>query len=243
MDSIHARYSSIRSLIPPSVRIVAVTKGRGAQDIRSAVEAGCKDIGESKVAEAAEKFPRIGFSSTVRRHLVGHLQRNKVKEAVALFDVIQSVDSLPLAQKIANEAAAQKKKVVVYVQFNVAGLPQRSGFADEKELSEAVAKIRAMQHEFFKLEGLMGIASPPEDEEGTEDGEEGDGDGEGGGEGEGGEGDEGSRRKQALEFRRLRKLAAALRLPVLSMGMSDDYEEAVFEGSNMVRLGRALFGE
>ncbi len=210
MDSIHARYSSIRSFLPKGVRIVAVTKGRSAQEIDNLLQAGAHEIGESYVQEAEEKFPKLLMSQKVVRHLVGHLQRNKVKEAVRIFDVIQSVDSLVLAQKIAKEAEAQKKKIVIYVQLNVSGKEERSGFESEKELTDAVAKIRAMQSPFFKLEGLMGIAGEKHPEK---------------------------------DFKRLRKLATALKLPILSMGMSDDYELAVMEGTNMVRIGRAIFGE
>ncbi len=210
MDSIHARYSSIRSFLPKGVRIVAVTKGRTVQQIQSVVEAGAREIGESYVQEAAEKFPKLLISNGITRHLVGHLQRNKVKEAVSLFDVIQSADSLALAKKIAKEAESQKKPITIYVQFNVSGKEGRSGFETEKELAEAVEKIRALQSPFFKLDGLMGIAT---------------------------------QEHPVKDFKKLKKLAAALKLPVLSMGMSDDYELAVYEGANMVRIGRALFPE
>ncbi|MDE1797779.1 MAG: YggS family pyridoxal phosphate-dependent enzyme [Candidatus Micrarchaeota archaeon] len=210
MDSIHSRYSSIRSFLPKGVRIVAVTKGRTTQQIQSVVEAGALDIGENKVSEAAEKFPTLLISSRVVRHMVGHLQRNKVKEAVSLFDVIQSVDSLALAQKIAKEAEAQKKRITVYVEFNVSGKEERSGFSTEKELLEAVEKIRALQSPFFKLDGLMGIATVEH---------------------------------PVRDFKKLKKLSAQLKLPVLSMGMSGDYELAVYEGATMIRIGRALFPE
>lgn len=210
MDSVHARYSSIRSFLPKGVRIVAITKGQGKQAIYSLMDAGAREIGESRVDEAAEKFSKLQISSKIIRHMVGHLQRNKVKEAVELFDVIQSVDSLPLAEKIAIEAVQQKKKITIYVEFNVSGLAQRSGFGSEKELVEAVGEIRLMRNEFFHLEGLMGIATPENPEK---------------------------------DFKKLTKLADLLRLPVRSWGMSDDYEEAVFFGATMVRIGRALFPE
>lgn len=160
IDSIHARYSSIRSNLPKGVRIIAVTKGRGAQDIYALTDAGAREIGESRVQEAKEKFPELRISNKIIRHLIGHLQRNKVRDAVRLFDVIQSVDSLPLAEKIAKEAMAQKKKIAVYVQFNVSQKSGRFGFGSERELTEAVEKIRLLQTDFFKLEGLMGIATP-----------------------------------------------------------------------------------
>ncbi len=161
MESISSRYQLVRESVPGSVRLVAITKGHELDEIKSALSAGCLEIGENKIQEAEEKniISLKESHPNIVLHMVGHLQRNKVKMAVSIFDVIQSVDSIALARKIANEAAAQKKCITIYLQFRVSGHESQDGFIGEEELESAAKEIRAMQNEYFKLEGLMGIAS------------------------------------------------------------------------------------
>jgi len=209
-----AAYSSVRASLPPKVRLVAVSKGHSADEIEPVIAAGCREIGESRIQEAEGKI------LTLRRthpgiifHMVGHLQRNKAKDAVALFDVIQSVDSVALAQKIAIESQEQKRSITIFLQFRISGQESQSGYTSEAELAQAVSEIRRLESihaPYFHLGGLMGIAS---------------------------------RDHPRGDFKRLRQLAASFSLPILSMGMSGDYKIAVEEGSTMLRLGRALFGE
>ena len=203
----------MRASLPPNVRLVVVSKGRTAAEIEQALASGCLEFGESKMQEAADKGwaklkagnPRLVL------HIVGRLQRNKVKEAVALFDVIQSVDSVALAQKISREASEQKRKISIFIQFRISGKETQSGYTSEVELAQSISEIRKLETiyaPYFKLDGLMGIAS---------------------------------RERPREDFSRLRALAKSFSLPLLSMGMSEDYEIAVEEGSNMVRIGRAIF--
>lgn len=212
MSSISTRAKAILSSLPLGVRLVAVTKGRRLGEIEEAIGAGVKEIGESKVQEAADKIPALKAAHPgLIFHMVGHLQGNKAKEAVQLFDIIQSVDSVVIAQKIASEAQMQKKKISILVQFRISGKEGQYGYSSAAELDNAIAELRkleAMHSPYFRLAGLMGIAS---------------------------------RERPAEDFSRLRALAKSLSLPVLSMGMSGDYKIAVEEGSNMVRIGTAIF--
>ncbi len=191
-----------------SARLVAITKGRNASEVEEAIAAGITEIGENRTQEAKEKVDAARKPGVIF-HMVGHLQSNKVKDAVSLFDVIQSVDSIKLAGKIAEEAALQKKRIVAYLQVNVSGKERQGGFAAD-EIENAAAEIRKMQSEFFAVDGLMAIASVENPRD---------------------------------DFRKAKHIADRLKLPILSMGMSGDYKIALEEGSNMVRIGTAIFGE
>ncbi len=213
MSSVKDNVQRIRSSLPASVRLVAVSKGRGVDDIKQAISAGCAEFGESRLQEAQKKGWKEmkAANPNLILHFVGHLQRNKAKEVMSLFDVIQSVDSVALAQKLAAEASEQKKKISIFIQFRISGKESQSGYTSETELAQAVGEIRKLEtiySPYFRLEGLMGIAS---------------------------------REQPRGDFARLRALAKSFSLPLLSMGMSEDYKIAVEEGSTMVRIGRAIF--
>jgi len=141
------------------VKLVAVTKTFPALDVVHAVAAGITDVGENKVQEAREKQPDV--SATARWHLIGHLQSNKSKDAVRLFDVIQTVDSLELAEKLARVAESVGKRQDVMLQVNVGREAQKSGVevADVPALAKAVAAFPSLQ-----LAGLMGIRPAGETE-------------------------------------------------------------------------------
>jgi PLP dependent protein len=136
------------------VRLVAVSKTFPAADVEHAVAAGMTDIGENKVQEARDKKPSVG--SNARWHLIGHLQSNKAKDAVRLFDVIQTVDSFELAEKLSRAAAAAGKRQDVLLQVNVGRETQKSGVAPE-ETAALVQRIAAL--ESLRVTGLMTI--PP----------------------------------------------------------------------------------
>lgn len=195
------------------VTLIAVSKTFGADSIDAAVAAGVTDCGENRVQELRDKIEAVHV--TPRFHLIGHLQSNKVKDAVRLFDVIHTVDSLELGQKIARAALAAAKPVEILLQINVGEEPQKSGVAatDARALA---AQINALDG--VTLRGLMAIPPAGTAEEA---------------------------REHFRSLRLLRdELRAELgeRFSELSMGMSEDFEAAIEEGATMIRIGRAIFG-
>ncbi len=202
---------------PDEITIVAVTKTVDPARIREALREGIRIFGENRVQEARDKIADIGRD--VSWHMIGHLQTNKVKSAVSLFDEIHSVDSLRLARELDREAGKQGKKLPVLVQVSLAGEAQKFGI-EEKEVFSLIRVITGMDH--LKLMGLMTI--PPF----YEDPEKG--------------------RPIYRRLRRIRDQVVAMGLPGvemehLSMGMSHDYQVAVEEGATRVRIGSAIFGE
>ncbi len=196
------------------ITIVAVTKGFPPLSIARAVALGFHEIGENKVQEAESKITELGPIACY--HMVGHLQSNKAKKAVQLFDVIQSVDSLGLAEEINKHALAANRKIECYIQVNISGEKQKSGVSPNNFL-EMVDKVR--QHSHIKLTGLMTIGPLTKDEK--------------------------SIRAAFAKCRELFLAGQKLAGPDfqhLSMGMSDDYHLAIAEGSTMIRLGTAIFG-
>ncbi len=195
------------------VELVAVSKTQTAEIIREAMQAGLHVFGENKVQEAARKIAELERGSW---RLIGHLQTNKVKLAVQLFDSIDSVDRLDLAEEIDRHAEAFGKTQNVLLQVNVAGESSKFGCTPESALALAEA-INGLPR--LSLRGLMTIAPYVDDPE-----------------------------KSRPHFARLRELRdrieteSGLRLPVLSMGMSGDFQVAIEEGSTSVRIGTALFG-
>ena len=189
---------------PDEVAIVAVTKGFDVSVCRLALQAGLRNLGENRVQEALKKMEHV---PNAEWHLIGHLQTNKVKQATGRFALIQTVDSLRLAQEIARHGPNQ----AVLVEVNIAREPQRSGVAPE-DAHELIAKVASM----LDLHGLLGMGPATGD--------------------------------SAPAFNELRRLHDEAEqqigkgLPVLSMGMSGDFEAALAAGSTMLRLGQALFG-
>lgn len=202
---------------PEEIELVAVSKGFPANAIREAVDAGVTKIGENRVQEAEPKITALG--PICEWHMVGHLQTNKVKKALQLFDVIQSVDSLHLAEEIQKRAGMMDRRVPVLVEVNTSGEPSKSGFSPEQTL----AAIRLLARlDRLQIRGLMTIGPLTDDEQAI--------------------------RRSFRTLRQLRNVIAqeqidGVQMNVLSMGMTDDFEIAVEEGSTMVRIGRAIFGE
>lgn len=198
------------------VGIVAVTKGHPVDAVRAAVGAGLQDCGENRVSELAAKRAELG--DLARWHLIGHLQRNKVRQALPLFELLHSLDSLRLAQELSREAERAGVEVRALIQVNASGEGTKGGFEVESGL-EAVADVVAVPK--LRIEGLMTMAPLTDDET-----------------------------VLRATFRRMRALheECARSVPgyaprFLSMGMSNDFEIAIEEGSNLVRLGTILFGE
>jgi hypothetical protein len=198
------------------ITVVAITKTHGLDVARSAVAAGFTDIGESRVQETEKKFATERLDC--RLHLVGHLQSNKAKKAVGLFDMIQSVDSLRLAGRIDAEAGKANRRLPILMEVNTSGERQKFGLAPE-EVVIAADKIAMMDH--LALCGLMTVGPLTDDE--------------------------GRIRRSFGELRKLFETVKSSHpeltdFSTLSMGMSDDYRLAIEEGTTMLRIGRALFG-
>lgn len=197
-----------------AITIMAVTKNASAELVAEAREAGLLVFGENKVQEAAEKIPTAGPGEW---HMIGHLQSNKVKIAVSLFSVIQSVDSVRLAKHVSDAAVEAGKVMPILLEVRISGEAQKYGF-DPADVYGAADEITAMPG--VKISGVMGMAAEnaPEAE-------------------------------KRASFKTLKNVYGALKsmkkgsldMKYLSMGMSGDFELAVEEGSNMVRLGRVLF--
>ena len=189
---------------PDEVAIVAVTKGFGVEACREAMAAGMRLLGENRVQEA---LPKMEAVPGAQWHLIGHLQTNKVKQAVGRFALIQSVDSMHLAEAIARHDPKQ----AVLVEVNIAREPQKSGAAPEQAL-ELISQVSSL----LDLQGLMGMG-PTE-----------------------GDPTPAFNELRALHDEAEQRVGGGL--PILSMGMSGDFEAALAAGSTLLRLGQALFG-
>lgn len=198
----------------PAVRLVAVSKGQPAEAILAAFEAGARDFGENYIQELAEKHEAVGELPGASFHVIGPLQRNKVKDALRWSSLIQTVDRADLAVEIDKRA---RKPVDVLVQVNVGREPQKTGvlLEDAPELVERVAALPNL-----RLRGLMTV--PPLEQDAAQN----------------------RPMFAALRVLRERLVARGLGpLPELSMGMSHDFVEAILEGATMVRVGTAIFGQ
>lgn len=204
------------------VRIVAVTKGHPVDAVRAAVAAGLLDCGENRVPELAEKIEALGRAAA-RWHLIGHLQRNKVKKAIELFDLVHSIDTVRLAKELSAEGVARGMITAGLIQVNASGEVSKGGIDitrdDSARAIEIVQEIAELPN--LEIRGLMTMAPLVDDTAVIRE-----------------------------TFSRTRRLseACAQRVPRftgrdLSMGMSNDFEIAIEEGSTLTRLGTILFGE
>ena len=193
---------------PESVIPIAVSKAQPLARVRAALEAGHRTFGENRVQEATAKWPPLKAAfADLELHLVGPLQTNKVGDAVALFDAIETVDRPKLARALAAEMTRTGRRLTCYVQINTGEEPQKSGVLP----GDADAFIAACREEYgLPVAGLMCL--PPMDEE------------------------------PALHFALLAEIARRHGLPLLSMGMSADFETAVRFGATHVRIGTEIFG-
>lgn len=201
---------------PGEIAVVAVTKNRSPEEVEIAFQNGIQIVGENRVQEAEAKKAQVRVSG--QWHLIGHLQTNKAKKAVALFDMVQSVDSFKVAEVLDQQAARAARILEVLVQVNTSGATTQFGVAPEA-LRPLVEQVALLPH--LRLRGLMTIGALSEDQEVV--------------------------RSSFRRLRQLRETLAAACLPgvdltYLSMGMSGDFELAIAEGANMVRLGTVLFG-
>jgi pyridoxal phosphate enzyme (YggS family) len=197
------------------ITLLAVTKTVAIEQIQEAIAAGVTIFGENYVQEARKKIEALGQAG-IQWHLIGHLQTNKAKYAVRLFDLIHSVDSLTVALELDKRAAAAGKRVDCLIEVNLAGEGSKSGIKKERT-AELVRELGKLNN--ISVKGLMTIPPYAEDPEAA--------------------------RPYFIALRRLREEIEAMGIPLpeLSMGMSSDFEVAIEEGATIVRIGRAIFGE
>jgi pyridoxal phosphate enzyme (YggS family) len=197
------------------IRLMAVTKNFPRETVLAAAAAGLTLFGENRVQEAEEKFADIGVPHEL--HLIGHLQRNKARSAAGLFSWVQSIDKVDTAQALESRCAEKGLTMNVLLELNTSGEASKSGFHSRADLLAALDIIRALPH--LAVRGLMTVGPLSEDES-----------------------------RIRASFSSLRALFDEIRpgfpgFDTLSMGMSGDFESAIEEGSTLVRIGTALFGQ
>jgi len=197
------------------VTLVAVSKSKGPELVRTAHQAGCRDFGESYLQEALPKLAALS-DLPITWHYIGHLQTNKARDIAARFDWVHGVDRTRVAAALAKARPGSAPPLNVCVQVNISDEATKGGVPPGQALLLA-REVAAMPR--LKLRGLMGMASATKDAQ--------------------------ERRRQFALLRETaeRIRAAGIEMDTLSMGMSDDYTEALQEGANMIRIGTALFGE
>ena len=209
-------YTKIRNEIPDNVTIVIAAKTRTVEEIKEVIDAGATDVGENYVQEAEKIYKGLlpEKAKQVRWHMIGPLQKNKINKALGIFDVIQTVDSLEMAQAINKRAS---KIIPVYIEVNIAGEKTKSGIAQERAL-ELIESMSGLEN--IKVEGLMTMEPYSENPEDARP----------------------YFKKMKEIFEKIKELKIPnLDMKILSMGMSNSYKVAIEEGSNMVRIGTAIF--
>jgi len=226
--SISTNYAKLREEIPNYVTIVVSCKTRTAEEIEEVIDTGATDIGENYVQEAGQIYSALRKkAANLRWHMIGHLQTNKINKALRVFDVIQTVDSLEKAASIDERVERTRKQIMpIFIEINIGNEDSKAGLRpDEHEPFEDYMEnlIRDMSRfEHLRVEGLMTMGprfGNPEDV-----------------------------RPYFRRTRRIFERIRALDLPnvdmkYLSMGMTNSYKVAIKEGSNMIRIGTAIFGE
>ena len=214
--SIEHKIKAIKRELPSNIVLVAATKTRTIEEIKQAIEAGITDIGENYIQEAEEKYSKL--RGNVRFHFIGHLQTNKVKKAVELFDMIQTVDSLNVAKEIDKRCKDIHKIMPILVEVNSGKEENKDGCIPEN-VGSLIKEISQLKN--IKIKGLMTMApffdNPEKD------------------------------RPFFRLTKRLFDKIKGLNIPnvdmeILSMGMTDTYKIAIEEGSNMIRIGTKIFG-
>ena len=194
------------------ITLICVSKYQQNARINEAMDAGLAIFAESRVQEAAEKVPLLRREGQ-KWHFIGPLQKNKINKAIPLFDVFQSVSDIKLAEALSERALNANRQLDIFLQENISEEPQKGGFSVDNahETAFIVSKMPNLT-----LKGLMGMAADHEDRE-----------------------------KTRPEFEKLRKIREGLNSSLpglqLSMGMSQDFEQAILEGADLVRVGSALF--
>lgn len=207
---------NLKSKLPNEVTLIAVSKTKPVSDLMQAYNAGHKDFGENKVQEMESKWQEM--PKDIQWHMIGHLQRNKVKYIAPFVSLIHAVDSLRLLKEINKQAKRNERVIDCLLQIKIAEEDSKFGM----DIADATALLNSEELQNFKnvkIVGLMGMATFTDDE-----------------------------KQISQEFQRLKKVFDQFKiekseLKILSMGMSGDYKIAIENGSNMVRIGSAIFGE
>lgn len=206
---------SVTDIIPNNVKLVAVSKTKSINLIESAYRAGQRDFGENKVQELVDKFENL--PKDINWHMIGHLQRNKVKYIAPFIYLIQSVDSLRLLIEINKQGIKNNRVINVLVQMDISNDETKFGFSYQ-EFEELINKNEIKTLKNICIKGMMGMASFTKDENKIKD-----------------------------EFYSLNKFYKKhkkfLNLEILSMGMSGDFKIAINCNSNLIRLGSSIFGD
>ena len=217
MNGIAKNVRLVLAGLPPGVELVAAAKTRTPEEIGEAIDAGISIIGENYIQEA--EIARAAIGNRVRWHFIGSLQKNKAKKAVRLFDLIETVDSVPLAEAIDKESLTQGKIMPVFIEINSGREPQKTGVMPEnvEEVVREIAEFKGV-----KILGLMTMGPRTGNPE--------------------------EARPYFIETRRifeeLRNLdIERVEMKYLSMGMTNSYKIAIEEGANLIRLGSRIFGE
>lgn len=216
MDSIKEKYEAIRRQLPEGVTLVAVSKTKTVEDIRTAYAAGVRDFGENKVQELEEKQPQL--PGDIRWHFIGGLQTNKVRKIIGKTHLIQSVDRISLAQEIEKRAVKAAVVVDVLLEVNI-GAEENKGGVLVEDLPELIRSVSEMPH--IRAKGLMAIIPLGEEAQNRYWFQE--------------------MRKLFEDLKQEER--EGFSMDILSMGMSGDFATAVEEGANMVRIGEGIFGK
>ncbi|MGL4730992.1 MAG: YggS family pyridoxal phosphate-dependent enzyme [Clostridium sp.] len=214
--TIKENYINIASTLPGDVILIAVSKTKPVEDIIEAYDAGCREFGENKVQELVEKYEKL--PKDINWHMIGHLQRNKVKYLVNKVKLIHSLDSIRLLKEIEKQFSKVNTSVDVLIQINIGREESKTGLMIE-DLDKLLCEVEKCN--FVKVKGLM--ATIPK-------------------------GDKESCKNYFLKMKNIfddlkSKNVKNVTMKYLSMGMSGDYKYAIEEGSNMIRLGSNLFGK
>jgi hypothetical protein len=219
VETIKNNYLKVKQEIPEDIRIVVAAKTRTPDEIKAVAEAGCRMIGENYVQEAQSIKEALGKkSNSLKWHMIGHLQTNKVKKAVEIFDMIETLDSLKLAAEINKRAKEIEKVMPVLVEINSGQEEQKTGITPDKAI-DFINDISLLNN--IKIQGLMTMGprfGNPEDSR------------------------EFFKKTREL-FNKIKGLNIAnVQMKYLSMGMSNTYKIAIEEGSNIIRPGSVVFG-
>lgn len=217
MSTIRDNVRQILSQIPKDVVVVAAAKTRNADEILQAIDGGIRHIGENYLQESREVIQEIGNKASW--HFIGHIQKNKVKHIIPLFDIIETVDSVALAEIIDSQAEKHGKVMPVLIEVNCAEEPQKAGVMP-RDVRELIERISGLKH--IRVQGLMTMGPFLDDPEGLR---------------------PYFRNTRALFEQLGSEKIENMEMKHLSMGMSDSYLIAVQEGATMVRIGTRIFGE
>ncbi len=215
--TIASRIRHLRRALPSDVELVAAAKTRTPSQVQEAIDAGIRTIGHNYVQEAQAMIEDLGREAATWT-MIGHLQRNKVKVAVQLFDSIQTVDSLRLAETIDRECQSIDRIMPILIEINAASEPRKSGVLPE-ETADLIRKVARL--EYVSIRGLMTMGPQVADPELLR---------------------PYFRKTRALFDRIADENIPGVEMSILSMGMSDSYWVAIEEGATMIRLGTTLFG-